>query len=217
MKTIEPDWHAPKAVRGCVTTRLLGDMASPDGRASLRKLLPSEPLWLKQVHGTAVFDGEKREADAAVTREPGVVCAVMVADCMPVLLADAQGKAVGVAHAGWRGLCEGVIEATLRAMACDRVVAWLGPAIGARVYEVGGEVRERFLRRDEAAASAFVPTRPGHYLLDLYAVARQRLAAAGVQDVRGGGFCTLTEKERFYSFRRDGSSGRMAGLIWLGE
>ena len=192
-------------------------MASAEGRAQLRGLLPAEPRWLKQVHGTKVFDGTSPEADAAVTREPGVVCAVRVADCMPVLLADAEGKAVGVAHAGWRGLCGGVIEATVRALACERVVAWLGPAIGPRVYEVGEEVRERFLRKDGAATSAFAPTRPGHYLLDLYAVARQRLAAAGVRDVHGGAFCTLTDRERFFSFRRDGSSGRMVGLIWRVE
>jgi YfiH family protein len=217
VKTIAPDWSAPPGVHGFVTTRELGDMASAEGRAALRPLLPSEPAWLKQVHGTTVFDGRIREADAAVTREPGVVCAVMVADCMPVLLADAEGKAVGVAHAGWRGLCEGVIEATVRAMACERVVAWLGPAIGPRAYEVGEEVRERFLRKDQAAASAFAPTRPGHYLLDLYAVARQRLASVGVREVHGGGFCTLSDQQRFFSFRRDGSSGRMAGLLWRVE
>jgi YfiH family protein len=149
----------------------------------------------------------------------------MAADCMPVLLADEAGGVVAAAHAGWRGLSAGVIEATVGEMraamrAAMRVpaagiIAWLGPAIGPRVYEVGEEVRTAFLERDAAAAAAFVATRPGHWLLDLYAVARQRLAKLGVERVYGGGLCTYSDPERFYSYRRDGASGRMAALIWL--
>ena len=155
--------------------------------------------------------------DAAVARRKGTVCAVMAADCMPVLLADASGAVVAAAHAGWRGLSAGVIEAAVDAMrvAPAEVIAWLGPAIGPRVYEVGEEVRAAFLKRDAAAAAAFVPTRSGHWLLDLYAVARQRLAKLGVERVYGGGLCTYSDPERFYSYRRDRASGRMAALIWL--
>jgi YfiH family protein len=210
-EVVRPDWTLPR-VRAFVTTRGSGDP---------RPLLPAEPSWLKQVHGTAVLEADRvsgrPEADAAYTRTPGVVCVVGAADCMPVLLAQDDGSVVGAAHAGWRGLCAGVIEATLDAMRSspERTVAWLGPAIGPRVYEVGAEVREAYLDRDAAAAGAFTPTRPGHWLLDLYAVARQRLAARGVQRVLGGGFCTFSDAARFHSFRRDRTIERMAALIWI--
>lgn len=215
MGTISPAWSAPPAVRALVTTRESGDMASPAARVRLP--VPAQPRWLKQVHGIRVLvqPSDEREADAAVTRERGVVCAVMTADCLPVLIADRGGSAVGVAHAGWRGLCAGVVEATVQAMRSRDLVAWLGPAIGPRVYEVGDEVRAKFLAADDAAAAAFAPTRPGHWLLDLYAVARQRLHGAGVTEVSGGDFCTYSEPERFYSYRREGSTGRMAALIWI--
>ena len=215
MSTISPDWLAPPAVHAFVTTRAIGDMAASDARARLP--VPAEPRWLKQVHGTRVVaqPTDQREADAAVTREKRVVCAVMTADCLPVFLAERSGRAVGVAHAGWRGLCAGVIEATVEAMGTTNLAAWLGPAIGPKVYEVGDEVRGRFMERDAASATAFTPTRPGHWLLDLYAVARQRLAHAGVTDVGGGDFCTYSERERFFSYRREGSTGRMAALIWI--
>jgi YfiH family protein len=217
---IEPDWPAPARVRAIMTTRPMGDMAGP-GRSSLRPLVPAEPVWLRQVHGTTVFDLDEKppslEGDAATARSAATVCVVGAADCMPVLLTDEAGSVVGAAHAGWRGLCAGVIEATVAAMGArpDRVLAWLGPAIGPRAYEVGDEVREAFLRRDAAAASAFVATRPGHWLLDLYAVARQRLAGLGVTSVFGGGFCTYSDAARFYSYRRDRTKERMAALIWL--
>jgi YfiH family protein len=141
----------------------------------------------------------------------------MAADCMPVLLADEGATVVAAAHAGWRGLCGGVIESALAAMAVPPagVVAWLGPAIGPRAYEVGDEVREAFIAADAGAVAAFVAHRPGHWLLDLYAEARRRLAASGVRSIHGGGFCTHTEKERFFSFRRDRTSERMAALVWL--
>jgi YfiH family protein len=179
---------------------------------------------MQQVHGVAVIDADrcKQEkqaprADAAVARGANTVCAVLIADCMPVFLADESGSAVAVAHAGWRGLCGGVLEASVRALgvAPGELLAWLGPAIGQRVYEVGDEVREMFISRDARASRAFTPLRPRHWLLDLYAVARQRLEESGVGRIHGGGFCTYSDAERFFSFRRDGAAGRMAALIWL--
>ena len=221
---IYPDWPAPARVKALVTTRAFGDLArGAPGRSAVRERLPASPVWLRQVHGAAVADadavraaGAEPQADAAVARGAATVCAVTVADCMPVLLAEANAGAVGIAHAGWRGLSAGVLEATVRALgARGELLAWLGPAIGPKVYEVGDEVRAAFLERDAAAASAFVAARPGHWLLDLYAVARQRLQACGVTRIYGGGFCTYSDSERFFSYRRDRSSGRMAAAIWL--
>ncbi len=217
MELIRPDWPVPSNVKAIVTTRPFGDMAGgAPGRARLRAQLPAEPKWLRQVHGNAVIDadsaGGEPQADAAVGRRRGTVCVVMVADCMPVILADADGSVVGVAHAGWRGLSSGVIEATVRAMGSRTLIAWLGPAIGPRVYEVGDEVCAAFLPEEQ---SAFVATRPGHWLLDLYAVARRRLEASGVKRVYGGGFCTYSEPQRFFSYRRERATGRMAALVWL--
>lgn len=191
--------------------------------------LPSPPLWLQQVHGSRVqvvdatpapTSGPDDEpvADAAVTRVPGVVLAVLSADCLPVLLADRDGTVVAAAHAGWRGLAAGVLENAVAAMACDpaRLVAWLGPAIGAGNYEVDATVREAFLAVDADAGGAFRATRPGHWTCDLYALARRRLAAAGLASVHGGGLCTYADPVRFHSFRRDGAgSGRQAALVWL--
>lgn len=203
-------------------------------RALLRAVLPSEPLWLNQVHGTTVLDADAAlpsdglppVADAAVTRTPGRVLAVMTADCLPVLLADRAGTVVAVAHAGWRGLAAGVIENAVRAMNVpgDDIVAWLGPAIGPREYEVGSDVRDVFVAHDatygeahadQAAIDAFEARANGKYLADLYHLARRRLERVGVTDVHGGDACTFSEKERFFSFRRDGQTGRMASLIWL--
>ena len=217
---ITPDWPAPRNVRALVSTRAMGDMAGP-GRAALRARVPGEPAWLTQVHGTAVLNLDEKSislvGDASVTRSPDTVCAIGAADCMPVLLADEAGGVVAAAHAGWRGLSAGVIEAAVGEMRVRpaSVIAWLGPAIGPRVYEVGEEVRAAFVERDAAAAVAFVATRPGHWLLDLYAVARQRLAKLGVNRVYGGGLCTYSDPERFYSYRRDRAAARMAALIWL--
>ena len=211
---IEPDWPAPPGVRALVTTRAEGDMGGPQ----LRSRLPSDPLWMKQVHGTRVleekdFSVKTPEGDAAVTRGRGIVCAVKIADCMPVLLADDSGTVVGIAHAGWRGLSAGVIEATIRSMrvAPERLLAWLGPAIGPGAYEVGEDVRTAFAGHE----AAFKTTRAGHWNLDLYAVARQRIKAIGVRSIYGGTFCTHTERERFFSWRRDRDAKRMAALIWL--
>jgi len=195
--------------------------------------LPAEPGWLTQVHGTNVVrlspcpprsggegggEGQIPEADASFTTDPGVVCAVQAADCLPVLLCDDDGQVVAAAHAGWRGLAGGVLEATVRAlpMKPGALMAWLGAAIGPHSFEVGPEVREAFVGADAAAAAAFKP-RPGgeKYLADLYTLARQRLAAAGVQRVSGGGRDTLRERTHFFSYRRDGRCGRMAALVWL--
>ena len=150
-------------------------------------------------------------------RRPESVCAVLTADCLPVLLCDEDGTVVAAAHAGWRGLCAGVIERTLRAMnrPAEALLAYLGPAIGPKAYEIGTDVREAFLAADPLSDSAFAPGKPGKYYADLYALARQRLARGGVARIFGGGYCTYTERERFYSYRRDGATGRMASLIWL--
>jgi len=238
---IAPDWSAPPNVHAVVTTRdgpgfarqspygfnvgtRCGDdpMTVAENRDLLREALslPSEPRWLRQVHGTLVAvepNRDEPEADAAVTREPGTVLAVQTADCLPVLLCAGDGSEIGAAHAGWRGLSAGVLEATLAAMQTSRanIIAWLGPAIAAQSYEVGGEVREAFLAHDPAAASAFTATRPAHWLCDLYELARQRLRAAGVARIFGGGLDTFTDP-RLHSYRRDGAnSGRMASLVWI--
>lgn len=208
--TITPDWPAPARVHAFATTAQFGDVRSRE----LDRLVPAKPAWLKQVHGTRVIDldaSAEREGDAAVTRNANTVCAVQVADCMPVLFADEEGSAVAAAHAGWRGLSAGVLEATIEAMRIPphKLVAWLGPAIGPRVYEVGDEVRAAF----HGYERAFQPVRPGHWLLDLYAVARVKLAA--LKAVSGGGFCTYSDS-RFYSYRRDRTAARMAAMIWLG-
>ena len=211
---IQPDWPAPPRVRALVTTRDFGDLADEAVRRKLRAALPGEPQWLKQVHGKRVIDldtSAEREADAALTRNAQTVCVVKAADCMPVLFTDEEGTTVAAAHAGWRGLAAGVLEATVQAMGIppQKLVAWLGPAIGPRVYEVGEDVYLAFSEYPDA----FVPTRPGHWLLDLYAVAREKLR--GLKAVSGGGFCTYTERERFFSYRRERSSARMAALVWL--
>jgi YfiH family protein len=215
---ITAQWPAPANVNTRVTLRSFGDMKG-EGRALLKGRLPGEPVWLRQVHGTRVVDADARpqlpEADAAVARVPGTVCAVLMADCMPVFLTDESGSVVGLAHAGWRGLAGGVIEATVEAMKVpgSGLLAWLGPAIGPDAYEVGEEVRAAFAGHE----SSLRPTRPGHWLLDLYAVARRRLVKAGVTRVYGGGFCTYRERARFFSWRRDRATARMAALIWLAE
>jgi len=207
---IVPSWPAPPNVQARVTLREMGDMAGA-GREELDGILLHEPVWLRQVHGAAVIDADSSPpspvGDAAVARKRGTVCAVMVADCMPVFFTD--GTQIAVAHAGWRGLAAGVLEATLEKFDRASVLCWLGPAIGPKVYEVGEEVRAAFAG-DE---SAFTPTRPGHWLLDLYAIARRRLQ--GVKGVYGGDFCTFSDARRFFSFRRDKARERMAALIWL--
>jgi len=210
---IRPDW--PARVGALVTTAAMGDMATDAGRARLRALLPAEPRWLHQVHGARVVNADRlagvEKADAAIAR--GTVCVVKIADCMPVLFADDEATVVGAAHAGWRGLAGGVLEATVEATGApaEKLHAWLGPAIGPRVYEVGEDVRAAIGEPREA----FMPTRSGHWLLDLYAVARARLQAVGVRRIYGGGFCTYSDAERFFSYRRDRGQRRMVAAVWL--
>jgi polyphenol oxidase len=226
MSFLRPEWPAPPNVHALVTTRALGDMARGSAaRSKLRAEIPENPVWLRQVHGTAVFDADadaEREsgiepvADAAITRTRGTVCAVTMADCMPVFLTNAGGTAAAVAHAGWRGLCAGVLEATAEALGDTDLIAWLGPAIGPQVYEVGPEVRDAFMNRDPSAVSAFTPSaREGHWLLNLYSVARARLRQCGIERIYGGDLCTYTDSRRFFSYRLDGTRARMAAAIWL--
>jgi YfiH family protein len=237
---LQPGWPAPAGVRAAMTTRAggvstgtfasfnlathVGDdpAAVAENRRRLRDALalPAEPAWLEQAHGArvAVLPGSAPgPADAAVAFAPGSVCAVLVADCLPVFLASRDGDRVGIAHAGWRGLAAGVVEATVAALGGEpgRLVAWLGPAIGPRAFEVGGEVRDAFLARDRGSDVAFRPGREGRWFADLPSLARRRLAAAGVDAVTGGGSCTHSDPARFYSYRRDGATGRMAALAWL--
>lgn len=196
-------------------------------QSALTSLAPAQaPQWLNQVHGTRVVEAEPDErrrtgflpdADAVTTTLRRLPCVVMTADCLPVFLCDRAGTRVAVAHAGWRGLCEGVLEASVAAFPEPaQVLAWLGPAIGPDAFEVGGEVREAFLARQSGAAAHFRPgPNPGRFLADIYGLARLRLAAAGVTDVSGGGLCTFSDRERFFSYRRDGQTGRLASVIWL--
>ena len=234
-----PEWAVPANVRALQTTRNggvsqgpwasfnLGDHVGDDpaavaaNRALLASRLPAEPHWLAQVHGTVAVDAEKMHktavADAAFARQAGQVCVVMTADCLPVLFCDRHGTVVAAAHAGWRGLLAGVLERTVDAMKVPPadLLVWLGPAIGPRCFEVGDEVRRAFVTADPGASLAFVPGAAGKWLCDIYLLARQRLGALGVLSVSGGGACTVSESERYFSYRRDGVTGRMASLIWL--
>lgn len=234
-----PDWPAPANVRALQTTRLGGISPAPwlglnlgdhvgdapervaANRAELRRSLPAEPAWLQQVHGVRVVDAaaaiDSPEADAAYARQPGVVCAVMTADCLPVLFCDRAGTVVAAAHAGWRGLLAGVLKTTVAAMAVapEDILVWLGPAIGPQAFEVGDEVRAAFVAADAEAALAFRAGAPGKWLADIYLLARQHLRAAGVFAISGGGMCTVNEPGRFFSYRRDSITGRMASLVWL--
>lgn len=237
---ISPGWPAPSWVRAVTTTRSGGGSHGPyasmnlaahvaddpqavaANRAYLREALalPAEPVWLRQVHGHGIIDADRTaadtEGDGAVSCTPGTVCAVLTADCLPVLLCDRAGTRVGAAHAGWRGLADGVIEAAVAALnlPASGLMAWLGPAIGPRAFEVGDEVRNTFISRDPAAAAAFEPNGQGWHA-DLYRLAHQRLAALGITEIHGGEWCTFEDSARFYSYRRDGTTGRMATLIWL--
>ncbi|MBK1731715.1 peptidoglycan editing factor PgeF [Thiococcus pfennigii] len=237
---IVPTWPAPPGVRALATTRLggvslgpyrglnLADHVGDDPAAVARNRallagqagLPAEPDWLHQVHGCTVATAGTAEAcaeaDAIVAERPGLVCAVLTADCLPVLLCDRAGERVAAVHAGWRGLAGGVLEAAIARLGGppEQVLAWLGPAIGPRAFEVGPEVRACFIAADPAAAQAFRPRPPDRWLADLYGLARQRLARAGVTRVWGGEYCTYGDAGRFFSYRRDGTCGRMATLIW---
>ncbi|HFD79096.1 MAG TPA: peptidoglycan editing factor PgeF [Gammaproteobacteria bacterium] len=237
---IVPEWPVPVGVRAVSTSRRGGVSHAPwdslnlaahvgdepvavrENRRRLRARvkLPAEPVWLEQVHGGRVVDAADvtgvPQADASFSGRPGVVCAVLTADCLPVLFCDRAGTRVAAAHAGWRGLAGGVLERTVAALGTDpgRLMAWLGPAIGPQAFEVGDEVREAFLARDPGAQEAFV-AHGTRWRADIYALAEIRLRALGLSDIYGGGLCTWSDPERFYSYRRDGVTGRMASLIWL--
>ncbi|WP_306607549.1 peptidoglycan editing factor PgeF [Azonexus sp.] len=234
-----PEWPAPNTVRALQTLRSGGvsrvpwdsfNLAGHVGdnpadvvlnRELLRRQLPAEPCWLSQVHGNVAVNApsaqENSMADAAFSRQPGVVCAVMTADCLPVLFCDRAGSVVAAAHAGWRGLLSGVLEQTVVGMRVpgEQLLAWLGPAIGPENFEVGDEVRQAFVASDAAATLAFKPHAQGKWLANLELLARQRLNSMGVGAIFGGGMCTVDDHSRFYSYRRDGITGRMASLIWL--
>ena len=240
LEFLVPDWPVPETVRAVMTTRRGGFSTGPyasfnlashvgdDERAvaanrqRLRDALslPGEPQWLDQVHGRKVATLSQpvmESADAAVAFEPGPVAAVLTADCLPLLLASRAGDRVGIVHAGWRGMVLGVVEAAVAALAGDPgdLVAWLGPAIGPAVFEVGGEVRRMFVSMQPESAADFRPGQGQRYLADLPGLARRRLVACGVTSVHGGEHCTVADPARFYSYRRDGQTGRMAALIWL--
>jgi YfiH family protein len=238
---IAPQWPAPANVRALTTTRRGGGSAGPYASLNLathvgddpeivrrnRQLLreaaklPSEPMWLEQVHGTQVWEGGAVEsppmADASIARLRGQVCAILTADCLPVLICDVDGTTVGAAHAGWRGLVSGVLEQTIKAMRAppSRLMAWLGPAIEPGAFEVGEEVLEQFTQRDARHAHAFQRNERGRWQADLYELARGELANIGVEPVYGGGFGTHADAGRFYSYRREKQTGRMATLVWL--
>ncbi|MDB5800430.1 MAG: hypothetical protein JWL63_1369 [Rhodocyclales bacterium] len=240
ISTITPDWSAPPNVKAFVTTRHGGVSAGPyqslnlgdhvgdavqdvaENRRRLSSLLPAAPRWLRQVHGVKVCHADNAcgddTADAVLARQADVVCAIMTADCLPVLLTDRAGSVVAVAHAGWRGLCDGVLEACVASMqaAPAELIAWLGPAIGPAHFEVGPEVREAFLHHSAEAAMAFRPGKADRWMADIFLLARQRLSAAGVPAtaISGGDLCTVSDADRFFSYRRDGITGRMASLIW---
>jgi YfiH family protein len=234
-----PDWPVPPGVRALTTTRKGGASRSPwcgfnlgthvgddpaavaANRARLRRELPADPVWLDQVHGIRCVDAAMSqagtEADASFTRQRGVVCTVLTADCLPVLLCDDNASVVGIAHAGWRGLAAGVIEAAATALGepgC-RLRAWLGPAIGPQFFEVGNEVRDLLVGQDPGAASAFAAVVDGKWLCNIHGLARRRLNAIGIDRISVSGGCTMGDADNFFSYRRDGVTGRMASLIWL--
>jgi polyphenol oxidase len=235
---IIPRWPAPANVRALITTRAGGVSRGPyagfnlglrtgddlhsvsANRAQLEALLPQPPRWLRQVHGANVVEGDSLadvpEADACVARRPGTVCGVLVADCIPVLLADRAGTAVAIAHAGWRGLAAGVVENAVGRMAVAprNLVAYLGPGIGPTAFEVGPDVRDAFVGGDARSQAAFAPHAAGKWLADLFLLARQSLQRAGVEDIHGGGLCTYSDAARFFSYRRERTTGRMAALVW---
>lgn len=234
-----PDWPAPANVRACVSTRAGGVSQAPfdsfnlgdhvgdepaavaENRRRLEQAQGCRPAWLSQVHGIEVVEADPSRvatADASWSATPGIACAVLTADCLPALFCDRAGTRVAAAHAGWRGLAGGVLEATLDKLAVPaaEMLVWLGPAIGPQAFEVGPEVREAFMADHAEAAAAFVPSvNAGRYMADIYQLARIRLAARGVTAVYGGGLCTFSDTERFYSYRRNPRTGRQASLVWL--
>jgi YfiH family protein len=239
-----PEWPAPHWVRACATTRLGGVSSAPfqsmnlsdyvqDAPSSVRENrkiltdvlgLPAQPKWLKQIHGTRIVEADRvgtlttpPEADGSFTSYPDVVCTVLTADCLPILLCDQCGTHIAAVHAGWRGLAAGVLETAVAALQkpAEHLLAWLGPAIGPQAFEVGDEVVRAFVEFDEQAQAAFLPNDSGRWMANLYLLARQRLTRLGVERIYGGKWCTFSEPDRFYSYRRENKTGRMASLIWL--
>ena len=241
LETLFPAWPAPAGVHALQTLRGGGCSEAPwnsfnlgdhvgdlpehvqSNRAALRRLLPDEPLWLQQVHGIVAVNAENcpvlSMADASFTHKANQVCAVMTADCLPVLFCDHAGTVVAAAHAGWRGLLDGVLEQTVASMgvAPSEILAWLGPAIGPACFEVGDEVRAAFVAKSADANKAFATHTPGKWLANIYQLARQRLNRLGVTEISGGDACTFSAPEHYFSYRRDGVTGRMASLIWLAD
>lgn len=240
---IVPDWPAPANVKAFITTRNGGVSAGPhasfnlglradddpqavaQNRLLLQQHLPQPPKWLRQIHGTRVVDAdslnpaESADADAAVACKPETVCTIMIADCLPVLFANRAGTRVAAAHGGWRGLAGGVIANTVQALCSDGgdpadLLAYIGPGIGPTAFEVGADVYDAFTAKDSENIAAFVPHAPGKWLADLFILARRALTLSGVTQVYGGGLCTFSDPARFYSYRRDKVTGRMAAMIW---
>ncbi len=240
---IHADWPAPDHINACTSLRHPGNSQPPyaswnlathvqdsnvhvaENRALLRQrlALPAEPLWLQQVHGTYIATLDQQtsvqdaKADGSYTRAHGQVCAVLTADCLPALICDRAGTEVAAVHAGWRGLAAGVLESALQCFQApaQELMVWLGPAIGAQAFEVGAEVLQAFTQHDPSASQAFVASADNKFLADIYQLARQRLQRAGVEAVYGGDYCTYSEPSRFYSYRREHNTGRMASLIWI--
>jgi YfiH family protein len=244
---IQPNWPAPPNVRAASTLRTGGISREPYDSFNLaahvgdetqavtenRRLLkaalrlPAEPTWLEQIHGDSVAEASAQNecamrpprADASVARSAGRVCAILAADCLPVLFCSRDGDRVAAAHAGWRGLAAGVLDTTVGSLGLpgSKLIAWMGPAISQQAYEVGDDVRIAMLARDSGFASAFTPNARGRWQCDLYQLARRNLEQLGVKAIYGGGYCTYDDADRFYSFRRDGQCGRMATLVWMTE
>ncbi len=235
---LTPDWPAPANIHAATTLRTGGVSVAPydslnpathvgddancvrENRQRIKTMLtlPAEPVWLEQTHSSLVINAGQattlQQADASVSNQAGVVCAVMTADCLPLLICSTDGKKIAAIHAGWRGLLAGIISNTVAALSTTDVLVWLGPAIGTDCFEVGAEVREAFMAKSAAFAAGFTQTSETKYLANIYQLARIELAARGVEAVYGGDFCTVTEQERFYSYRRESQTGRMATLIW---
>lgn len=238
---IDADWPAPPGIQAGTTLRSHGHSLSPYASFNLAEhvgddpdkvqanrtqlveqlALPSQPVWLRQVHGKQLLDADKIdvgkiEADGAFTTSKGVVCGVLTADCLPLLMCDRQASCIAAIHVGWRGMAMGIIEQAIQVFSRSAdVMAWLGPAIGPLAYEVGDQVRDTFVRQDPRAEAAFQSSVEGKWRADLYALARQRLTDKGVDEIYGGGYCTCQDSVSFYSYRRDGITGRMASLIWM--
>jgi YfiH family protein len=238
MNWIKPDWPVASNIHAVATLRSGGVSQGtfnslnlglhvndePENVYKNRRIisrmldLPSEPVWMEQVHGIDVIKADQskqiEKADASYTDQENTVCAVLTADCLSILLATTDGSKIAAIHAGWRGLLSGVVANTVNTMGTINLIAWLGPAIGADCFEVGQEIKDSFIKKSEKFTQVFTKTNEKKYLVDIYKLAKIELASVGIKQVYGGGFCTVTDKERFYSYRRDGETGRMATLIW---